>query len=125
MQLFVVPRSIPIVFAMLSVSFVLMSCTSENLSRKYQISQRKTPIRTPPATTSAAPPKRRGPTSSCRRSRSAESADAPERLGRDERRDDRDAAAVVGLEQADVREAEEEPGEHERAQTRDAEAGAG
>ena len=37
---------------------------------------------------------------------SAESADAPERLGRDERRDDRHPAAVVRLEEADVREPE-------------------
>ena len=35
-------------------------------------------------------------------------ADAPERLRRDERRDDRDAAAVVGLEEAEVGEAEAE-----------------
>ena len=55
------------------VSFVLIVLRSENLSVTLS-DQRKTPISIPPATTSAAPPKRRGPTSSCRRSRSAERA---------------------------------------------------
>src|SRR5262245_12814937 len=42
--------------------------------------------------------------------------DAEERLGGDERRDDGHASTVVRLEQADVREAEADPGGREDAQ---------
>ena len=43
-------------------------------------------------------------------------ADAPEALGRDERRDDRDRPVEVRLEEAEVREPEEDAGRRERAQ---------
>ena len=44
--------------------------------------------------------------------------DAPERLRRDERRDDRDTAVEVRLEEAEVGAAEEDPGRPEPAQLR-------
>ncbi len=62
---------------------------------------------TPPSTTSTAAKTRRGPTASLRRRTSADEDHGPERLRRDERRDDGHLAAVVGLEGEDVRDAEE------------------
>ena len=70
---------------------------------------------TPPTTMSAAPATRRPPTSSVRRSSSADSPHAPQRLRGHERGDDGHATTVVRLEEADVRQAEAEAGGREHA----------
>ncbi len=92
-----------------------------------------------PATTSRAPSDDAAPDQLVAAEQQQREADAPERLGRDERGDDGDAAAVVRLEERHVREAEQDadaeegrgvprPGhaakprrEHEREQERPAE----
>ena len=110
MQLFVVPRSIPIVLAML-VSLLRAQCVSqsENLSRSSIRSRSAEDADQHPAGDDE-----RGAAEEARADelvpaeQERREPDAPERLGRDERRDDRDAAAVVGLEEADVGEPEED-----------------
>ena len=70
----------------------------------------------PPATITTAPSTSRRPIASVGPEDERRDPDAPQRLGRDERRDDRDAAAEVRLEQAEVGEAEEQPRRREAAE---------
>ena len=107
----VVPRSIPIVFAMW---LCLLCCLYAGELRKSKpLYSRSLRLRRGRDARSArrrrrsrrAPSTSRRPTPSRGPEDERREPDAPERLGRDERRDDRDAAAEVGLEEAEVGEA--------------------
>src|SRR5918996_6314199 len=116
MQLLVVPRSMPIVFAIVSVSLRLLLRKSESFYSRSS--------RSPGDADQGAARDDEGGTQEqadadeLGAQKERREADAPQRLRRDERRDDGDAAAVVRLEQGQVGETEAEPGRGEAPQAR-------